>query len=440
MQAAARPVSQRRAALLRRLDVVSHWAVLAMAPCMLHAFVLAEAAIAIIGVAFLLRCALLRDWGWARRGWFPLAMVWWLWLVFCSLPGIGRSGLPSLMQGIVVVRYLVLAAALEHHVLRDRTTRVWLWRVIAACAAYIALQAVLQAVTGHNLYGNGRWVDGELTGPFYKPRAAAPLSRLLFPALLPPVAMLLARRTTRASVAAAVLTAAALISVVLIGQRMPLLLTLMGLVVSALFLPVMRRAVLAAILTGAVLIAASAVVVPPTFYRLVTKFSEQMENFPQSPYGLLAARAVAIEEAHPWMGRGFNGFRTGCAEPRYFRGWTWPKNPADNGGGLAGCNIHPHNHYLQAMTDSGLPGLALWSLMVLAWMVTLGRGLWRRPEALRVGLFVAALVQQWPIASTSSAFAIEIGGLFFLLLGFGLAEAAIARESFPTLQDRNPAA
>ena len=427
-------VSPRHFVLLRRLDLVSRWAVLAMAPFMLHAFVLAELCIAIIGAAFVVRCAVLRDWGWARRGWFPLAMAWWLWLVVCSLPGIGRSGVPSLLQGIVVVRYLLLAAALEHHVLRDRTTRAWLWRVIAACAAYIALQSVLQAVSGHNLWGDGRWVDGELTGPFYKPRAAAPLSRLLFPALLPPVAALLARRSTRAGLAAAALTAAGLVSVVLIGQRMPLLLTLLGLVVSALLLPAMRRAVLAAIVVGGVLIAASAVVVPPTFHRLVIKFSAQMENFPQSPYGLLAARAVAMEAAHPWMGRGFNGFRTGCAEPRYFHGWSWPANPADTGGGLAGCNIHPHNHYLQAMTDSGLPGLALWSLMVLAWMATLGRGLWRRPEALRVGLFVAALVQQWPIASTSSAFAIEIGGLFFLLLGFGLAEAAIARDA------ANPAA
>jgi O-antigen ligase len=213
---------------------------------------------------------------------------------------------------------------------------------------------------------------------------------------------------------------------------MPLLLTLLGLVVSAALLPTIRKAVLVALVSGAVLIAASVVVEPPTFYRLVTKFSAQMEDFPESPYGLLAARALAIEEQNPWFGRGFSGFRTGCADPRYFHGWTWPANPNDNGGGLNGCNLHPHNHYLQAMTDAGLPGLALFSALVLAWLVILARGLWRRPDALRVGLFVAALVQQWPLASTSSAFAVEIGGLFFLLLGFGLAEAEAARASGST--------
>jgi O-antigen ligase len=432
---ATRSVPPGTTTALRYLDRASKVAVLAMVPCMLHAFAIAEVAIAVIAVAFLARSALLRDWGWVRQGWFPLAMIWWLWVLFCSLPGIGQGGVPSLVQAVVVVRYLLLAAALQHYVLRDANTRLWLWRIVAACAAYIAIQAVLQAITGYNLYGNTRWVDGELTGPFYKPRAAAPLSRLLFPALLPPVALLLARRTPRAGVAAGVLTAAALASVVLIGQRMPLLLTLLGLVVSAALLPTMRKAVLAALVSGAVLVAASAVVVPPTFYRLVTKFSAQMEDFPESPYGLLAARAVAIEEQNPWFGRGFNGFRTGCAEPRYFHGWTWPANPNDNGGGLNGCNLHPHNHYLQAMTDAGLPGLVLFSALVLAWLVILARGLWRRPDALRVGLFVAALVQQWPLASTSSAFAVEIGGLFFLLLGFGLAEAEAARHLDPRNYD-----
>jgi O-antigen ligase len=153
-----------------------------------------------------------------------------------------------------------------------------------------------------------------------------------------------------------------------------------------------------------------------------------METFPTSPYGLLAARAVAIVEQHPWIGRGYDGFRTGCADPRYFHGWTWPTNPADDGGGLAGCNIHPHNHYLQAATDSGLPGLALFSALVITWLTILGRGLWRDPEPLRVGLFVATLIQQWPLASTSNAFAIELGGLSFLLLGFGL---ALARHRTP---------
>ncbi|MDE2200661.1 MAG: O-antigen ligase family protein [Rhodospirillales bacterium] len=410
-------------AWLRRLDQMSATAVLLMAPGMLHAYVLAEICIGLVAVAFLARCALLGDWIWLRTPWVVLAGLWWLWLVFCSLPGVGRGGTASLIQAVVVVRYLVLAAALEHQVLRDAWLRRWLWRVLALCAAYIALQVYLQAFIGHNLFGQARWPSGELTGPFDKPRAGAPLSRLFFVALLPPAMSLIGRGSRAGGLAALVLTGSALAAQVLIGQRMPLLLVVMGFVVSAALLAPLRRPATIALLGAAILIAASAVLVPPTFYRLVTKFSAQMETFPTSPYGELAARAVAIAEQHPWTGRGFNGFRTGCAEPRYFHGWNWPANPNDDGGGLAGCNIHPHNHYLQALTDSGFPGLFLFAALVVTWLAVLGRGLSRTPTALRVGLFVALLIQQWPIASTSSAFAIEIGGLSFLLLGFGLAEA-----------------
>jgi O-antigen ligase len=406
-----------------RLDRASAAATLAALPCMLHAFVLAELAIAVTGICLLLRSALLGDWRWAASWWFALALAWWLWLMLCSLPGIGQGGIASLVQAIVVVRYLVFAAALEQQLARDAWLRLWLWRVVAVCAAYIALQAFLQAVVGVNLWGEPRWPDGSLTGPFVKPRAGAPLSRLLFPALLPPLGALLARGGARARAAAAVLTFAGLAAVVLIGQRMPLLLSLFGLLVAGVLMRGLRKPALLAVVAAAALLAASAVVEPPTFYRLVTKFSAQMENFPRSPYGLLAARAIAMAEQHPLTGRGFAGFRTGCADPRYFHGWSWPENPADDGGGLAGCNLHPHNPYLQAVTDAGLPGLALFSALAVVWMCMLGRGLWRRPDPLRVGLFVAALVQQWPIASTSSAFAIEIAGIFFLLLGYGLAEA-----------------
>ncbi len=418
----------RREALAARLDRVAGWLVLGIVPGMLHAYAVAEALIALIGLGWLARCALLGDWAWLRQGWAPVAALWWVWLVICSMPGIGQGGTGSLVQALAVVRYLLLAVALERQVLAQPRVRRWLWMVLAASAAWIGLSALLQFATGRNLAGYPRWGDGELTGPFLKPRAAAPLARMLPPVLLVPVGALLAGRPDlRRMAAAAALTAFAVAVMVLIGQRMPVLLTVLGLLVAAVLLPRLRLPVLAALVAGGVLVAASAVVSPPTFYRLVTKFSDQMENFPASPYGLLAARAVAIAQDHPWTGRGFDGFRSGCADPRYFRGWGYSSNPADTGGGLAGCNIHPHNLYLQAVTDAGVPGLALYGAMVLAWLAALGRGLWRAPTPLRVGLFAAFVVAHWPLASTSSAFAVETGGLAFLLLGFGLAEARAAR-------------
>ena len=413
-----------------RLDRFAGWAVLGIAPGMLHAFVVAEVLIALIGLGWLARCALLGEWRWLREGWVPFALAWWGWAIICSLPGIGLGGTSSLVQALVVVRYLLLVVALERQVLANPAVRRWLWAVLAACAAWIGLSAVAQFATGRNLGGYPRWGDGELTGPFRKPRAGAPLSRLVPVVVVPMIGALLAAGAQYWRVAAAAgLAALAVAMVVLIGQRMPVLLTVLGLIVAAGMLPRLRLPVAAALLLGAALVAASAVVSPPTFYRLVTKFSTQMAMLPESNYGQIASRAVAIIEDHPWTGRGFDGYRSGCAQTQYWRGWRHATDPSDDGGAMLGCNIHPHNIYLQMATDAGLPGLGLFVALVLAWGAALGRGIWGSPAPLRVGLFATFVMAFWPVASNQSAFAIELGGLSFLLLGFGLAEARVTLKS-----------
>ena len=395
---------------------------------LLHARAGADIAISLTGLTFLAGSWARRDWAWLRTPWVMLAGAWWAWLVICSVPPIGQTlgggGVRSLTQAVVAVRFLIFAAALQHGVLRAAWRRRVLAGLVSLSALYIALQALLQFATGYNLYGYPRWPDGTLTGPFNEPRAGAIYSRLMFPALLPVAERLLRGAGRWRAVAAGLLTLAAVVVGVLFGQRMPVLLIGLGLVVSALLLPRLRVLALSAGAAVLVVVAATVVISPPTYHRLVIKFSHQMEHFRGSSYGQIAARSVTMVEANPWTGGGFDAFRRDCAKPRYFRGWpALLGTGVSDGGGAAICVQHPHNHYLQAAVESGLPGLALFCGMVLAWLLALGRGLWRDPDPLRVGLFVAVLLQEWPIASASDFVNMPLGGWFFLLLGLGLAYA-----------------
>jgi O-antigen ligase len=383
------------------LTRVAGWLALALPLFLLHGRGIAEGLFIAIGLLFLGHSAMRRDWTWLRRTWVRIAIVWWVWVIVCSVPHGGAEVLQALGAG----RFLVLVAALESWVLRDAWVRGWFARLLRWAALYIAVQCAVQFALGKSLFGWPRGADGELTGPYQNPRAGAPLSRLLYPAVLP-----LLRGWGLLWLPAGVLM------VVLIGQRMPLLLTLLGLFVSALFLPRLRGIVLAtAILTG-LGISALPVVSPPTFNRLVTKFSGQMENFERSHYGLIARRAANIVEANPALGVGFDGFRRECENPTYFHGIDL------EGGGAAMCVQHPHNFFLQAAVEGGLPGLVLFAALCGAWLVRLGRGLWTDPAPLRVGLFVAALIHLWPIASTTAFTSMPQSGWFFALLGLGLAE------------------
>ena len=412
------------------LDRTALWAVLLTPLMLLHAHGIAEGTIAVADICFLIRCAVTREWAWLRTTWLRIGLVFWAWIVVCSLPipalGLGEGGRPSLVQGVVMVRFLVLIAAMEHAILRDPNPRRWFGWAITASAAYIAGQAIIQFVFGRNLYGDPIGSDGVLSGPFGKPRAGPPMARVLFPALVPPVAALLRRPGIGSVIGGYALLLVGVAVMVLIGQRMPLLLTVLGIVVVALLLRPLRPAMVVAGVVAAVVLASSPVIAPKVYYRLVERFSNQMENFSTTQYGELYARALEIGVQKPITGLGMDGFRYGCPESRYFRP-SFDGRAADGGGAVI-CWHHPHNYYFEALDDGGFVGLALFCALVFAWLAAMGRSLRQKPRPVLVGLFAAAVIQLWPIASTTGFYTLPVAGWSFLLLGWGMAEARWGRD------------
>jgi hypothetical protein len=407
------------------LEQIAFYGVMLLPLLLLHAHGVAEIVIGTIDLCFLARAALTGDWAWLGTRWLWVAGVWWGWLVICSLPipgtHLGEGGTRSLLQALATARFLILVAAMEWLILRTPEARRWIYRLVAASAAWIALNTFIQYIFGRNLIGWPPAGEGVLTGPFGTARAGPPMARMIIPAVLPAVANLLKRRSGRATAGAYALLLGCVVVMVLIGQRMPLVLTLFGLVIVALLIRWLRPLVLAAAVAGALLLAASPVVAPSAYYRLVEKFSTQMEHFAVSPYGQLYTRAWEVGVKNPMTGMGFDGFGTGCPRPAYFRPSFDGSQP--DGGGAIICWDHPHNHYLQALDDGGFIGLALFCAMAIAWLVPLGRGLLRDPNPLRVGLFAAIFIQLWPIQSTTAFTSMPVGGWFFLLLGWAMAEA-----------------
>src|SRR6185312_11803523 len=139
----------------------------------------------------------------------------------------------------------------------------------------------------------------------------------------------------------------------------------------------LRLAIAIVILAGAAIIAATPVLSPPAYAKLVLKFAEQMSHFWQSAYGLMFTRATVMAELNPWLGLGFDGFRDFCAEPRYDLGIAWLHVAATDATNPVACSIHPHNYYLLIATNAGLPGLALFIALVIAWL----RRMWPGPRA-----------------------------------------------------------
>jgi hypothetical protein len=358
--------------------------------------------------------------GWGGAGWVRITLAWWLWFVACS--AVGAAGLHGFGQAVAAIRFPLFAMALVFWVLSEARWRRGMAVSLAVAAVWLVAQAWQQQFTGTNILGTPRYVDGALTGPFSQPRAGAAYALMFFPAVLPWVIRLGERREVWGKAAGLGLLFFAVATMVLIGQRMPTLLMVLGLVLTALLLPRLRVVALVALGLGALLLAASPIISPPTFNKLVLRFWEQLSNFPASAYGQLYIRAINIAELYPWMGGGHDAFRTLCSDPRTVLGLPWLGIPAAAAGSQDACNIHPHNFYLEAATATGVPGLVLFAAMVGGWLIALARGL-RGGEVLAVALFVQVFVAMWPLASTNAFLSVPNVGWIFLMLGFGIAAA-----------------
>lgn len=435
-----------RTRFARGLETTGRVATLMLPVFLVHFRGVAEALLDVLGGAFLLRSIQTGQWAWTRCAFVLPAFAWWGWIVVCSIPHIHAltpEAIGAFIQAIVAIRFPLAAFALAFWTLRNPSTRSWLRRIIVVSVAYIGAQLLLQAVSGHNLFGNPRFVDGSLTGPYDKPRAAAPFSRLALPVALWLGAWLLihARAGFLRRVAFTAILLPVVVLLILAGQRMPFAAFLLGIAVATVILPQLRLQALAVLALSPAIAAATAVIAPRAFEHLVRKTASQLGDFAASHYGLIYNRALLMIGAHPWRGLGYDAFRHHCRDEAFLRAGAFAS--AADGGGSEICVQHVHNHWLEAATNGGLPGLLLFTLMIAGWLwalaIPLKRSAMLRSDlterAWQAGLFAAFFVQEWPFSSSSAFLNMPLGGVAFLLLGIGLRYGAAAAIPETTLRD-----
>jgi O-antigen ligase len=393
-------------------------ATLLLPAALLYARAIADAMLTLIAVLFLVSLWSSRQWRWLLAPWTRIMLLLWAWTLLCTL--LAGTG-PAIAQALAALRFFVFTAALENWVLVDPLSRRRLWYVVLGVAIWIVLECWQQYLFGTSILGYRRYIDGALTGPFARPIAGGTYLVVLFPAVLPLCFMLLRRGGRFDWVYAIGTLAFAAATMLLIGQRMPSVLMLLGLCVTGLLFRQFRVPVVLTIIVGAVLLASLPLVSPPTFAKLVVQFTQQLETFWQTPYGAIFGRAVTMIQANPWLGLGWDGFRDNCMQPAYLRGVSWL--PIADPASPAGCNIHPHNYWLQIATSAGLPGLALFVLLTVVWLRRIAGGAEYLRNDKRAALLVIVFVMLWPVASATSLFTVPNAGWFFLMVGWGLAEA-----------------
>lgn len=397
-----------------KLLAVARVLVVIMPLCLIGGRVAMDAALSLTAILFLVRSALAKDWRWAHSTWFKIGAALWLWMLIVS-PFAFDPRL-SFSQAAPWIRFLIFAAALEAWVLNELWMRRLLW-VATGAVVFVACDTWWQYLSGSDLFGHARPSAERLSGPFDGLRPGIFITKMMFPVVL---GALVWRAWERVWAKGLMIALVLLLvgAVFISGERMALLLAVAGLGFAAL----LQKGMLRKLLVGSLGLAAAGIAVlallydPHMLVRHVTETVDTAESLHDSPYGEIWRSALHLTAQRPVLGVGMKNFRVACADPDI----GLPESVVNR------CATHTHNLYLEFLTESGVPGLLGFVLLVAAWT----RHLWRAwridPHNLwLLGPLVAVAVHLWPFGPSASFFSNWFGSIFWLSLGWALAAARV---------------
>ncbi|WP_191059474.1 O-antigen ligase family protein [Geminicoccus harenae] len=346
----------------------------------------ADGVVILVALAFLLRSALLRDWGWLREPWVVVALAWVAWLTFGGL--FSADPAQASKKGLLQIRFVLFAAALAAVHLRDPEIRRRFLLALAAAVLLVAADCLVQVTTGFSLTGQPLPEAYRLSGPFSAQKAGTYLGKTGFLVLLP-LLFLAGERRLPAWVPLACLLALGLV-ILLTGERSALLTFGLGCFVCLVGLPVLRRFLLPALLLGVVGLGVVAMIHPILIERFVIHTVDDLDGFADKRYGQILRSGLALFAEQPVTGIGVSEFPRRCPAPEL----------AAIGPVEIRCVSHPHHPWMEMLVEGGVVALALWLGLLAAW-------LWRFRQAGRLVLVagVAAMLPfAWPLMTSMSLF------------------------------------
>ena len=376
-------------------------------------------------LCFLLHCANTRSWQWIKAPWVRCMLAAWIYMLARGV--LAAHPAEALRHGAPFIRYFVFAAALAFWLMRDAQLRSRFLLSLRIMLLFITADGFLQWATGKDIFGYITLVDTlghlRLTGPFgqEKPILGIILVWLGFPIAVSGILDGQGAWRRGRDLALGILQAVALLMMIAFsGERMALMLALLGFGVTLLLLPLKRRLLVATAASGAALLVIMALFVPSFFDRQVKATLDIFAHWQDSAYGKLLSSDMKLAALDPVFGLGSNQFRTACPTLYTHESTEFIKTV---------CNLHPHNIYLEWLIENGVIGLALFVAFIACVARECSRAL-RSAHAhpLLIGWLVAFTLRIWPVGSTTGFFSSWGAPPFWLATGMLLAYAYRARE------------
>ncbi len=315
----------------------------------------ADFTVLIIGLIFILKSSVERDWAWLQQPWFKASLLFWVYLLTVNAT-LSVQPLNSFIYSLFFIRWPLFAAAIAFWLLNNTQQQRQFLIVLIAVITFIVFDTWWQYFFDKDLFGHLKVSAERLTGPFTKPIPGIMLLRVLFIALF--AGLLFARLSApfRWVLFTMIALSLGLMTLFITGERMALLLCLSGalvIVVGLWFEYAKLRVIIAvSILLSVALLLLTIFLAPEMANRSIYSLLFKLQNFTDSDYGKVFSAAWQAWQQNFVFGSGFHTYKTVCEQL----------------GLLAGKGMsctHPHNLYLQIGAETGVVGLILFTYLIL---------------------------------------------------------------------------
>jgi O-antigen ligase len=359
-----------------------------------------------VALLFVLHSWRVRDFSWAREGWFVALLALWVYALLRTI--VYQPTATGVLTALQWIHFALYAAALARWILPDQRSRDRLLYATAIALAFFASDSLLQYFTGFDVIGRPA-LPNRLTSVFTKPFVGVEIAWLYLPALLG----LWQKGRPRLAAAFGCLCAAA---VLLSGDRMGLLALIGSGLLSGVFDRPLRKALLVFLPIVALIGGALLIYSPTMYHRQVESTIDVIERVDESHYGIIFKSALDMARDYPIFGVGVHNYQAICVEDRYGPLLVGPKQLPRCGSG------HPHNIYLLWLVETGVIGLVAYVAFVGLSLATIIRYVPANAgNVIFYGLAATLIMRFWPLSSSTDFIASWSAEPLFLVLGWALA-------------------
>lgn len=350
-----------------------------------------------------------KNWSWIKEKWVIFFLIFWIYNIINSFFAI--ETLKSLKSSFFYIRFLLFALCIYYLGFKYLSLKkvLFFWSIIIS---FISLDIYVQYFFGYDFFGYKAIHIPRYSGPFGSELVAGAYLSRLIPLIIPLFLLYFFNFKFIYKILICGLTLSLFFSVMLTGERASFLFILAFLFLYIFF--VFRKNISILIKLSIIITLITGILANvPEVKKRYSDFYNIIQNFTESSYGKLYSSAFQLWKLNKISGVGFKNFRVNCD--------IEVSDISNNNHPL--CSTHPHNFYLEILSETGIIGLIIYSIFLFHLFTKIFRKFKINKNYLsyfQISPILCMILLIWPILSAGSFYTSWNGSFYWLYLGLAL--------------------